>query len=56
MTLLSSQPTKPMLVERVLLPVPMRITLLRSLRPWSYQVPLPVGPMQPKSCAQSINK
>lgn len=39
-----------------LLPVAVITTLDMSFNPYNSQVPLPVSPMHPKSCAQSIIK
>jgi len=39
-----------------LLPVAVTITLDISFNPYYSQVPLPVSPIHPKSCAQSIIK
>lgn len=56
MTLVSLQPTKPIFVLRHLLPVPINSTFDKSVNFWIYQHPLPVSPIHPKSCAQSISR
>ena len=49
-------PVNPKFVERHLDPPDIKITFDKSVKPNYSQHPLPVGPIHPKSCAESIIK
>lgn len=48
--------THPTFVDKHFEPPDIKITLEKSDNPCISKTPLPVFPIQPKSCAQSINK